>query len=194
MAWSTLLGCLNTALGGNGSWRRSLWSTYSKGLGAGKEVYEKAKEIVGEGMSRGSLTLKGFAKRVEVGGREHVVKVIDRGAELEEGKGGKKLLRINITAEVDGVRNDYTITFGRLGAENKAVGRAYASVDAPGGKKADAERLSALVEDLMGRRPRVYRIKDCRIMIECGREHLDGFMRFAELADAIEKWLEETGR
>jgi hypothetical protein len=31
-------------------------------------------------------------------------------------------------------------------------------------------------------------------MIECGREHLDGFARFAELADAIEKWLEETGR
>ena len=31
-------------------------------------------------------------------------------------------------------------------------------------------------------------------MIECDREHLDGFARFAELADAIEKWLEETGR
>jgi hypothetical protein len=30
-------------------------------------------------------------------------------------------------------------------------------------------------------------------MIECGRKHLDGFARFAELADAIEKWLEETG-
>jgi len=25
-------------------------------------------------------------------------------------------------------------------------------------------------------------------------EHLDNFKRFAELADAIEKWLEETGR
>jgi len=24
--------------------------------------------------------------------------------------------------------------------------------------------------------------------------HLEGFMRYAELADAIEKWLEETGR
>jgi hypothetical protein len=33
----------------------------------GKEVYEKANKIVEEGMSRGSLTLKGFAKRVEVG-------------------------------------------------------------------------------------------------------------------------------
>jgi len=34
---------------------------------AGEEVYEKAREIIKEGMSRGSLTLKGFAKRVEVG-------------------------------------------------------------------------------------------------------------------------------
>ena len=30
--------------------------------------------------------------------------------------------------------------------------------------------------------------------IECGRQHLDGFARYAELADAIEKRLEETGR
>jgi len=28
----------------------------------------------------------------------------------------------------------------------------------------------------------------------CGREHLDGFARYAELADAIRRWLEETGR
>jgi hypothetical protein len=44
------------------------------------------------------------------------------------------LLRIKITAEVDGVRREYEITFGRLGAKNKAMGRAYASVDAPGGR------------------------------------------------------------
>jgi len=28
----------------------------------------------------------------------------------------------------------------------------------------------------------------------CGREHLEGFKRFAELADAVEKWLEKTSR
>ncbi len=33
-----------------------------------------------------------------------------------------------------------------------------------------------------------------QIVIECYREHLEGFKRYAELADAIEKWLEETGR
>jgi hypothetical protein len=50
------------------------------------------------------------------------------------------------------------------------------------------------VEALTGKRPRVYRMKNGRIKIECYREHLDGFARFAELADAIEKWLEETDR
>jgi hypothetical protein len=35
-------------------------------------------------------------------------------------------------------------------------------------------------------------MKDGRIMIECCREHLDGFMRYAELTDAIKKWLRET--
>jgi hypothetical protein len=34
-------------------------------------------------------------------------------------------------------------------------------------------------------------MKDGKIMIECGREHLDGFMRYAELAEAIKKWLRE---
>jgi len=32
-------------------------------------------------------------------------------------------------------------------------------------------------------------MKDGKIMIECGREHLKGFARYAELAGAIKKWL-----
>ncbi len=160
----------------------------------GEKVYEKAKEIVEEGKASGSLTLKGFEGRVEVGGMEHVVKVIDGGAELEMSKSGKKLLRIRITAEVDGVRREYEITYGRRGADNAAVGRAYASAKAPGGREADAERFSALVKALTGEEPRVYRIDNGRIMMECGGAHLDGFKRFTELADAIEEWLEETGR
>jgi hypothetical protein len=160
---------------------------------AGKEVYEKAREIVEEGKARGSLTLKGFERVVEVDGRKHVVRVIDGGAELEESRRGKKLLRIKITAEVDGVRSDYVITFGRY-SKNAAVGRAYASVDAPGGREADAERFSALIKALTGRKPWVYRKKNGVIVIQCYKGHLESFKRFAELADAIEKWLEETGR
>jgi len=67
-----------------------------------------------------------------------------------------------------------------------------ARADAPGGREADAERLAAVIEALTGVKPRIRRMKDGRIMIECGKEHLDGFARFAELAEAIVRWLEET--
>jgi len=159
----------------------------------GDDVYEKAKEIVKEGKERGSLTLKGFEKEVKVEGKKHVVKVIDGSAEFDVGRGGRKLLRIRIIAEVGGVRRDYTITYGRYGKINAAIGYATVRAD-PDGRVADAERLSVLVEALTGRRPRVYRMKDGRIRIECYEGHLEGFRRFAELADAIERWLEETGR
>jgi hypothetical protein len=161
---------------------------------AGEEVYEKVKKIVEEGKARGSLTLKGFEKRVEVDGREHVVKVIDGDAEIEERQDGKPLLRIRITAEVDGVKSDYTITYGRFGAINKVMGRGTARADAPGGREADAERFSALVEALTGKRPRILKRSDGTIEVVCGRAHLESFKRYAELADAIAKWLEKTGR
>jgi hypothetical protein len=153
----------------------------------GGDVYRKALEVVEEGRSRGSLKLEDFEKKVEVEGREHMVKVLGGGAEFDVGRSGKLLLRIRITAEVDGVRGEYTITFGRRGRNNAAVGFAVARAET------DAERLAALIKALTGVKPRVYRMKDGTIIIECGREHLDGFARYAELADAIEKWLEETG-
>ena len=161
---------------------------------AGKEVYEKATKIVEEGKARGSLTLKGFEKEVEVDGKKHVVKVIGGSAEFKRGRGGKILLRIKITAEVDGVRSVYDITFGRYGRINAALGFAYASANAPGGREADAERLAAVIKALTGREPGVYRMKDGRIRIECYEGHLEGFKRYTELADAIERWLKETGR
>jgi len=131
---------------------------------------------------------------VDVGDRRHVVDVLGGGAQPEEGRSGRTLLRITITAEVDGVRRDYTMTFGRYGRNNAAVGYAVARADAPGGREADAERLSALIKALTGKEPRMRRMKDGTIIIECGREHLEGFMRYAELAEAIARWLEETGR
>jgi hypothetical protein len=74
----------------------------------GKEVCEKAQKIIEEGMSRGPLTLKDFEMEVEVNGEKYKVKVIG-GEAVEEGRDGRKLLRIKITAEVDGVRRDYTL-------------------------------------------------------------------------------------
>jgi hypothetical protein len=161
---------------------------------AGEDVYRKALEVVEEGRSRSSLTLKGFEKKVEVNGKEYVVKVIDGGAEFDESRGGKKLLRIRITAEVDGVRREYVITYGRYGAGNKSEGFATARGVTPGDREADAERLAAVIKALTGREPRIHRMKDGEIKIACYREHLEGFMRFAELAEAIAKWLKETSR
>jgi hypothetical protein len=169
----------------------------------GEKVYEKALEVVEEGRARGSLKLEGFEKKVEVNGRTYVVKV--RGGEaVEEDRDGRKLLRIRITAEVgrvegehtivDHVVREYTITFSRYGRNNAVAGFAAARADAPGGREADAERLAAVVEALTGVKPRIRRRSDGKIEIVCGREHLDGFRRYAELADATEKWLEETGR
>jgi len=156
----------------------------------GEDVYRKTLEVVEEGKARGSLKLEGFEKNVEVNGKEHVVKVIGGETKSEESQSGKKLLRIKITAEVNGVRSEYTITFGRYGRLNAAMG--HATVRA--GMEADAERLAAVIKALTGEEPKIRRMKDGRIMIECGREHLDGFARFAEFADAIERWLEETSR
>ncbi len=159
----------------------------------GEDVYRKAEEVVKEGKARGSLTLKGFEGVAEVNGEKYKVKVIDGGA-VEEDRGGRKLLRIKITAEVDGIKREYTITFSRRRADNAAVGFAVARADAPGGREADAERLAAVIKALTGIKPRIHHMKDGTIVIVCYREHLDGFARFAELADAIAKWLEETGR
>ncbi|MDT7870456.1 MAG: hypothetical protein RQ839_09805, partial [Thermoproteus sp.] len=97
----------------------------------GKEVFKKAQKIIEEGKERGSLKLEDFEKKVEVNGRPYVVKVIG-GEAVEEDRGGRKLLRIKIKAEVgrvegehivDPVVREYTITFGRRGSDNAAEGR-----------------------------------------------------------------------
>jgi hypothetical protein len=123
-----------------------------------------------------------------------VVKVVGGGAEFDVRGDGKILLRIKITAEVDGIRRNYVITYGRRGADNEAVGFATARADAPGGREADAERLAAVIKAITGKEPRIHRMKDDRIKMVCYEGHLEGFRRFTELADAIEKWLEETSR
>jgi hypothetical protein len=167
------------------------------------KVCEKVKEIVEEGKAWSSQTLEGFEKKVEVNGKTYVVKVIGGGAEFDEGRGGRKLLRIKITAEVGRVEGEhtivdravreYTITFSRR-TDNAAEGYAYVRAEAPGGREADTERLAAVIKALTGKEPRIRRRSDGTIELVCGREHLDGFARFAELADAIERWLEETRR
>ena len=96
--------------------------------------------------------------------------------------------------EVESVWSEYTITFSRREADNVARGFAVAKADSTGGRMADAERFAAVIKVLTGEEPKIRRMKDGRIMIECGREHLDGFALYAELYEAIERWFEETGK
>ena len=160
----------------------------------GGAVYDKVKKIVERVKARGSLRLAGVRRaEVEVRGRTYVVKVVGWSTELKESQSGKLRLRIKITAEVDGVLREYVITYGRYGKLNAVLGFARARADAPGGREADAERLSALIKALTGKEPLIKR-GNGRIDIICGREHLEGFARYAELAETIEKWLEETSR
>jgi hypothetical protein len=171
----------------------------------GGDVLEKAKEIIDEGRSWGSLKLedlKDSEMEVEVDGRRYVVKV-KGGEAVKEKQNGKTLLRIKIKAEVgyvkDGqienrVEREYTITYSRRRNNNTAMGSATARADAPGGRKAEAERYSALIKALTGKEPRVNRKSDGKIMIECYGGHLKGFMRYAELVETILKWLVETSR
>jgi hypothetical protein len=108
------------------------------------------------------------------------------------GRDGRWLLKVKITAEVDGVLRDLPLA---------DVGKITRQWDAPTpvptrlAAETDAKRFSALVKALTGEEPRVYRVENGkRIRIECYEKHLKGFARFAEFAEAIEEWLEETGR
>jgi hypothetical protein len=157
------------------------------------KVCEKVEEIVEKGKAWGSLTLERFERKVEVNGKTYVVRVIG-GEAVEEDRNGRKLLRIKITAEVAGVRSDYVMTYGRYGRDNATLGYATARADAPGGREEDAERFSALIKALTGREPKVYRRSDGVVMIECYEGHLEGFMRYKELAEAIKRLMEKTKR
>jgi hypothetical protein len=166
-------------------------------------VYEKAQKIIEVGMLRGSQKLERFEKWVEVNGKTYVVKVKGWSAKTEESQHGKTLLRITIKAEmglvkdgqiVDRVEHEYKITFTRYGDDNAIFGYAYARVNAPGGREADAERYSALIKALTGREPWIQRMRGGKIQIACSRVHLEGYMLYDELVDVVEGWLEEVGR
>jgi hypothetical protein len=148
----------------------------------GGAVYERIKKIVEKGRSIGSFKLSEVGGvEVEVWGRRHVVTVLS----WDSGWDGRGL-RISILADVDGVDSWYTVKFCRMGG--RTIGRAYARASAPGGAEADAERFAAVVKALTGREPKVY-AKGKKFIISLGRAHLDGFARYAELAEAVMGWL-----
>jgi hypothetical protein len=189
-----------------------------KACGGRKEecaVYEKAKEIVEWGKKWGSLELAGIREvEVEVDGEKYVVTVTGGGAKIEgellrlwitavvkvKDGGAKTEGKLATTACVGGEANcNYTITYSRRGKRNKAVGRAAARADAPGGREADEKRFAAainaaVIKALTGEEPRIIEKSDGRIEVECGRAHLDGFMLYKEFFGDIMQWLKKTSR
>jgi transcription initiation factor TFIIIB Brf1 subunit/transcription initiation factor TFIIB len=125
------------------------------------------------------LTLKGFKREVEVGGKKYVVKVINGEGRIEESQSGKPLLRIRITAEINGAIHEYEITFGRYGKDRTTRGISVA----------DTDNAVALVKALTEKEPGIRRKGSGKIELVCGRQHLDALARYAELADVIEEWL-----
>ena len=163
---------------------------------AGDDVLGKVEEIIAKSLATRVQDLKNFKEVVEINDKKYVVNVTDGEAKTED-KRGKKYLKIRITAEVshvegghavDHVKREHTITFSRRGAKNAVRGSVVVKTET------DAEILAAVIKALTGEEPWIQRIKDGTMMIVCGREHLEGFKSYNELADAIEKWLEETGR
>ena len=148
------------------------------------DAHRRLNELMSEGQRRGISALKGFEKTV--GGVS--VKVHSAEAWVEGDK-----LRMRFRAEVGGVESEWVVAYSR-DREGTTVGYYYASAEAPGGREADADRYSAFVEAVTGEKPTAIRHKDGRIRLKTGRKHLDGFMRYSEVKNAIEKWLGRTRR
>lgn len=148
------------------------------------DAHRRLNELMSEGRQRGVLSLRGLEKAV--GGVS--VKVHSAEAWIDGDK-----LRMRFRAEVGGVESEWVVAYSR-DREGTTVGFYYASADVPGGPEADADRYSAFVEAVTGERPTVIRHKDGRIRLKTGRKHLDGFMQYSEVKDAIEKWLGRTRR
>lgn len=51
-----------------------------------------------------------------------------------------------------------------------------------------------MIKDLTGEEPRIIEKSDGRIVVKCGRAHLDGFMLYKEFFGDIMRWLKKTSR
>jgi hypothetical protein len=139
-----------------------------KAKAKGREVLRKLETLLEESRSRGALRLVGL----ERGG----VKVLE--VKTEE-KGDK--LYVMIRAEIDGVEEEYKITFYRERSGARRL-RFYVR----GGEA--VARAVKLIEVLTGERPSVMEMPDGRTMIKGSGRYIDAMARYEELREAIERW------
>jgi len=103
----------------------------------------------------------------------------------------KEQLRIWIRAEVGGAPLQKTITFTR-GARGEVRGYTYAHADAPGGRAADAHRTKTLIIAVTSHEPTIVERRDGAIMLKLTRRHLEALMKYAEIHQEAERWLQKT--
>jgi hypothetical protein len=142
------------------------------------EARRRLEEEIEAGRSRGAAKLAGF--------KTGDVTVHEAKAWIE-----KEQLRIWIRAEVGGAPLQKTITFTR-GARGEVRGYAYAHADAPGGRAADAHRAKTLIIAVTGHEPTIVERRDGAIMLKLTRRHLEALMKYAEIHQEAERWLQET--
>jgi hypothetical protein len=142
------------------------------------EARRRLEEEIEAGRSRGTAKLTGF--------KTGDVTIHEAKAWIE-----KEQLRIWIRAEVGGAPLQKTITFTR-GARGEVRGYAYAHADAPGGRAADAHRTKTLIIALTGHEPTVVKRRDGAIVLKLTRRHLEALMKYAEIYQEAERWLQKT--
>ena len=103
----------------------------------------------------------------------------------------KEKLYIWIKAEIGGAPLQKTITFTR-GARGEVRGHTYAHADAPGGRDADAHRTKTLIKALTGHEPTLVKRRDGAVVLKLTRRHLENLMKYAEIHQEAEKWLQKT--
>jgi hypothetical protein len=142
------------------------------------EARRRLEEEIEAGRSRGAAKLTGL----KIGD----VAIHEAKAWIE-----KEQLRIWIRAEVGGAPLQKTITFTR-GARGEVRGYTYAHADAPGGRAADAHRTKTLIIAITGHEPMVVERRDGAIMLKLTRRHLEALMKYAEIHQEAERWLQKT--
>ena len=152
---------------------------------ASKEVLVKLGELVREGESRRSLHAERLKTIVEIEWKGRHVEVSVEVKNIKAWEDGDKL-RIVVGAIVGGVEGQWTATFRRT-KKNAIEGYTVARVNAPGGREEDAKRIIALVKALTGEEPNIKLDKGKPVIIYT-RRHLNGFKKYAEVADTIREW------
>jgi len=143
----------------------------------GGDAYRRVKRAVDAGMTRGFLTLTGLEK--EVDGR--MVRVRGGSAWLEDGR-----LKIAVAAEVDGVEARCEASFIKM---KKGGVAGFVRADAA----EDAERTAVVIKAVTGISPTVVRMNNGAYLLRCSKKHLKALIRYAELADYVEMWIDSMG-